>query len=110
MAGNAIKMKDNTWGGDKRRLGLGTTHLVPDEVSAEDAKTLVAAGKAEWIEAGGAPEATREEVAAAIKKLDKANKSLFTADGKPQVKALEDLIGKTVTAAVRDAAWVEAAG
>lgn len=53
MAGNAIKMKDNSWGGDKRRLGLGTTHLVPGEVSAEDAEKLVASGKAEWCEADG---------------------------------------------------------
>ena len=103
----AITMTDNSWGGDKRRLGLGTTHQVPGEVSAEDAEKLVDSGKARWCEAAEPVAATPAEILAAIDKLDKGNPDHFTNDGKPQVKAIEAVLGLRVTAAERDAAWAE---
>ncbi len=43
----------------------------------------------------------------AIKQLDPDNTDHFTSGGKPQVDALEKLMGKSVSAAERDAAWAE---
>ena len=43
----AILMRDNTFDSTHRHLGFGTIHLVPEEVSAEDAEILIEAGKAE---------------------------------------------------------------
>ena len=42
-----------------------------------------------------------------IMALDADNTALFTDDGKPQVKALEEVVGFTVSAAERDDAWAE---
>ena len=109
MAATAIKMQDNSWGGDKRRLGLGTTHTVPDEVSAEDAEILVNSGKAEWIEGEDpATPVTQAEIIAAIGKLDQGNPDHFTQGGKPQVKAIEEILGgRQISAGDRDAALAE---
>lgn len=100
----AIKMLNNTWGGDKRRLGKGTTHQVPEEVSRADAEKLVNAGKAEWMEPEQAPEVTLAEIVEAIGRLDRDVPGNWTADGKPWVEAIEAVLGRPVTAAQRDAA------
>ena len=42
---------------------------------------------------------------AAIGKLDRDDKDLWTNDGRPQVKAIEDVLGSAVSAQERDAAW-----
>lgn len=106
MTETAIKMKANTWASDKRRLGLGTVHAVPGEVSAKDAETLVKAGKAGWVDGsdpGGA--VALSEIVEAITKLDKDNTSHFTKSGAPQVKAIEELLGgRQISAGERDAA------
>lgn len=106
MAETAIKMKSNTWASDKRRLGLGTIHQVPAEVSAEDAKVLVDIGKAEWATSqepsGPVPV---PEIVEAIGRLNKNNPDHFTKGGVPQVKAIEaQLGGRQITAKERDAA------
>ncbi|MHB8149981.1 MAG: hypothetical protein ACYDIB_07440 [Desulfobulbia bacterium] len=87
----AITMTDNSWGGDKRRLGLGTTHQVPGEVSAEDAEKLVASGKARWCEAAESKSAasgttmTAAEIRAELDRLGVAYKS---SDNKATLLAL----------------------
>ncbi|CCN69784.1 HI1506-related protein [Vibrio nigripulchritudo] len=48
---------------------------------------------------------TPESLVDAILKLDASNASHFTSSGKPQVDALESLMGTKVTAAERDEAW-----
>ena len=104
MSTKEIIMTGNTWASDKRRLGLGTVHAVPGEVSAEDAATLVKAGKAEWVD-GSESTVTLAEIVEAIGQLDKANPSHFTKSGMPQVKAIEELLGgRQITAGERDAA------
>ena len=44
-------------------------------------------------------------IVSAIESLDLANPDLWTADGKPTVAAVEDVAGRAITAAERDAAW-----
>lgn len=106
MAETAIKMKSNTWASDKRRLGLGTIHQVPAEVSAEDAKVLVDMGKAEWSDGSSQPgQVSQAEIIEAIGKLDKSNHEHFTTSGKPSVKAIEVVLGgRQISAGERDAA------
>ncbi|MDH5525157.1 MAG: hypothetical protein OEY01_14370 [Desulfobulbaceae bacterium] len=96
MAGNkSIKMLDNTWGGDKRRLGLGTTHKVPGEVSAEDAELLVGRKLAEWVDDAHPNQApvTQAEIVEIIKTLDPENPEHYTQGGKPRVEVIEILLG-----------------
>lgn len=45
-------------------------------------------------------------IVSAIESLDLANPLLWTADGKPTVAAVEDAVGRGITAAERDEAWV----
>jgi hypothetical protein len=47
-----------------------------------------------------------QEIANAILDLDRDNKELWTERGAPQVKALEISLGRDITAADRNAAWV----
>lgn len=63
MATKAIEMLDNTQDSAKRRLGLGTVHLVPGEVSAADADILIKAGKAKAVEPPAGADATALTVA-----------------------------------------------
>lgn len=44
-------------------------------------------------------------VSQAIGRLDREDRSLWTRDGKPQTSALENLLGRRVTAAERNEAW-----
>ncbi|MCF8491363.1 MAG: hypothetical protein K9H18_19530 [Rhodospirillum sp.] len=46
-----------------------------------------------------------DDLIAAIGKLDRANPAHFTKGGKPETKALEDVVERQVTATERDAAW-----
>jgi hypothetical protein len=46
-----------------------------------------------------------QSIEAAIAKLDPNDPKQFTASGKPQVDALEHVLGRQVSAAERDAAW-----
>ena len=41
----------------------------------------------------------------AIRSLDPDDASLWTGDGKPQVRAIESVLGRQITADERDAAW-----
>ena len=52
-----------------------------------------------------APDPHLDDIAAAIGKLDRDSKSLWTRRGKPRVAAIEAAIGRDITAAQRDAAW-----
>ncbi|EOX3330233.1 HI1506-related protein [Vibrio cholerae] len=49
----------------------------------------------------------------AIKQLDPSNEAHFTKSGKPELKALSAIVGRSVTGAERDEAWdalIESAG
>lgn len=46
-----------------------------------------------------------ERIAAAISKLDKSDKAVWTRDGKPDAVHLTSLLGFTVTSSMRDRAW-----
>ena len=47
------------------------------------------------------------DIVAAINRLDPVDKSAWTAGGKPQVAALEKIIGRDISAADRDTAWAQ---
>lgn len=52
------------------------------------------------------PTFTTEQIVNAIIKLDKDNKDLFTGDGLPTTKAIENELGGNISADERDAAWI----
>lgn len=92
----------------------GLKYAVGDsiEVDAETAQRLIASRSIDATpEAPSAPEApvnAAERLAAiagAISTLDKQNAKLWTSGGKPQVSAIETVIGWQVSAGERDAAW-----
>ncbi|MGF7175850.1 hypothetical protein [Azospirillum doebereinerae] len=79
----------------------------------ENAVALVARGFASWVgegEADTAPEVPVDRILAAIGKLDPENPAHFTKAGKPEVKALSDLLGVEITAKQRDDAWAAVQG
>lgn len=81
---------------------------------AEESMALVARGFASWIGADREEEASSDlpvdRIIAAIGKLDPENAAHFTKGGKPEVKALADLLGVEITAQQRDAAWAAVQG
>lgn len=90
-------------------LAPGTIHppgSVLDEAAIADAAELVRRGFASWV--GDKAEGTDlplARIVAAIAKLDPANPAHFTKSGRPEVKALSDLIGAEVSSRQRDEAW-----
>lgn len=79
------------------------------DVPAEVADLAVGEGWAETVNAAPAPPSTPltvAEITEAIGKLDKDKAELWTADGAPQVKALAEVLGREVTAAQRNEAWM----
>lgn len=48
---------------------------------------------------------TQEQILEAMGTLDKENEDLFTGEGLPTTKALEDILGGRVSAEERNAAW-----
>lgn len=73
----------------------------------EQAASLVARGFARWVKAGDAADVDElplDRIIAAIGKLDPANAKHFKG-GKPDLKALGDVLGVDVTADQRDQAW-----
>ncbi|WP_417550123.1 hypothetical protein [Methylophaga sp.] len=48
---------------------------------------------------------TQEQILEAMGALDKENEDLFTREGLPTTKALEDVLGGSVSAEERNAAW-----
>jgi hypothetical protein len=49
----------------------------------------------------------KAEIVAAINALDENNAELFTQNGKPTTQAIEAILGYQVSAAERDALWLE---
>lgn len=88
MAIKAIKMLDNTQDSAKRRLGLGTVHLVPGEVSAADAETIIKAGKAKAVEPPAGADATALTVAQIKAELDRRKVAYKATDNKAALLAL----------------------
>lgn len=81
----------------------------PDDA---DAASLVARGFARWLKAGdeaGEEDLAPDRLIAAIGRLDPANPRHFKG-GKPELKALGDLLGVDVTADQRDRAWAALQG
>ena len=100
--------------------GPSELHLGPDaiylpgepvELTKETAAPLLADGVV--IAGAKRPEgdALQAAIRAAIEALDPANPECWTKGGKPDVRALEKVLGFDITAPERDAAWaaVEAA-
>ena len=52
-----------------------------------------------------APKPKGDPIVAAIRSLDTDDRSLWTRSGKPRVSAVEDVLGRDITAAERDKAW-----
>jgi hypothetical protein len=82
----------------------------PIELSAKDAAELKALGAVEEDDSGqsAAPTDPAERLAhitSAIEKMDKDNADLWLRDGKPDIVAISDITGWTITAAERNAAW-----
>ncbi|WP_376958189.1 hypothetical protein ABNQ39_14285 [Azospirillum sp. A26] len=78
----------------------------------EQAASLVARGFARWVKAGEVAEGEElplDRIIAAIGKLDPANAKHFKG-GKPELKALGDVLGADVTADQRDRAWAALQG
>ncbi len=71
-----------------------------------DRADLAIARRAAGLEASVPhPKPQLDEIAAAIGRLDRDDKSLWTRRRKPRVAAIEAAIGRDITAAQRDAAW-----
>ena len=94
--------------------GPSELHLGPDaiylpgepvELTKETAAPLLADG----VVIAGAAKPQGDELHAAIQdaigRLDPADSTKWTKGGKPDVKALEKLLGFDITAAERDSAW-----
>lgn len=47
----------------------------------------------------------QQKIIEAIGQLEKQNQELWTKDGKPQVPAIEEILGDNITAAERNDAW-----
>lgn len=78
----------------------------------EQAASLVARGFARWVKTGEEIEEDGlplDRIIAAIGQLDPANAKHFKA-GKPELKALGELLGVEVTADRRDKAWAALQG
>jgi hypothetical protein len=83
------------------------------EMNIHSCNHFVKRGLAEFVDNKTAVEkpspdddpATVEEIIEAIELLDDDNDENWIADGRADVKALEGLLGKKVTAAQRDEAW-----
>lgn len=78
----------------------------------EQAASLVARGFARWVKPGDEAEGEAlplDRIIAAIGKLDPANAKHFKA-GKPDLKALGDVLGADVTVDQRDQAWAALQG
>ncbi|MFZ5762839.1 MAG: hypothetical protein ACOY8P_07945 [Thermodesulfobacteriota bacterium] len=79
------------------------------DVPAEVADLAVGEGWAETVNAAPASppaDLTMAEIMEAIGKLDKDKAEMWCADGSPQVKALAEVLGREVTAAQRNDAWM----
>ena len=83
----------------------GTAYLPGDPVELADdiAAALLADGVV--LEPETAAQDRKARIIAAIGELDPDNPEHFTKGGKPEVKALEAILGFDITAAERDAAW-----
>lgn len=92
--------------------GINPTHYAEGEQELPEDAAAVAEAEG-WAEpVGAAPNAppaalTVGEVVEAIGKLDPDKAEAWTSSGAPQVKALADVLGRDVTAALRDEAWAE---
>ena len=80
------------------------------EASDQDARQLVGSGKAELAadleEAKDySADSIQEMIILAIADLDPENTDHFTADNKPMVEALEEILDTDITAEQRDDAW-----
>lgn len=78
----------------------------------EQAASLVARGFARWVKAGDAADVEElplDRIIAAIGKLDPANAKHFKG-GKPDLKALGELLAADITADQRDRAWAALQG
>jgi hypothetical protein len=79
------------------------------DVAGDEGKYLMSLRKAVkgHVDLNAKPTATVQEVIDAIDLLDPADKSVKTKDGKPECAALAEIIGKEVSAAIRDEAFAK---
>ena len=80
------------------------------EATERDARQLVGSGQAILADGPGqireyTGETIMSRIVMAIVDLDTDNPNHFTADEKPKVDALEELLGEEVTSEQRDEAW-----
>lgn len=80
------------------------------EASEQAARQLIGSGKAIHADDDAAPrdyeaDTIEEMILLAIADLDPDDEDHFTADNKPQVAALEELLDMEITADQRDTAW-----
>ena len=84
---------------------LGGERVAPGEVINDmpihEARRLVHSRKAEFFKIDEA-DSLQAKIMAAIENLPEDG---FGQDGKPKVKAIENLLGQDISAADRDAAW-----
>ena len=77
--------------------------LASGVISLPDTPSESAKGSSNTKEGSNAEQAA---IIKAISKLNTEDKTQFNNDGKPNVKALEEILGKPITATERDEAWV----
>lgn len=77
------------------------------ELPEEEARPLLALGAIVPAAVAPAPPppAEGDDLVAAIAKLDPAREDHWTQGGKPECRALAEIIGRDVSAKERDAAW-----
>ena len=85
------------------------------EVEEQEAKSLIKLGFAKAADLSGADSSEKtippplgdsdDETTSLIQAIHTLSKEEFTKEGKPKVQALEELLGKTITAKQRDRAF-----
>ncbi len=78
----------------------GDELTVGEDCTEQEARLVVSLGKARAV-----PESNSNDIVDAIGELDPEDEELWTQGGKPQVEALEALLGYPVSGKQRDEAW-----
>lgn len=81
---------------------------VEDRVAKQHVKTgSLKPYKASNRQSGNDDQPRLQDVVTAISKLSPDNENHWTASGKPQTGALSEIVGKAVSASMRDKAWAK---